>query len=172
MSILIIIGAVITIFFICFLAYFSQNKSRKSEYKDWEIDDLIVVKPHILKNTYPHIEFLNGKKYAKIKGWDGDNVYLNFGDNLAHKMGWDIFHLNKSAIWRRNYKKCEKAMGKKPAFNFKCIDDDVTDKSEKINDKSIELMNETECQIYLKQAIEDENYELAERIRKQLEKFR
>ena len=42
----------------------------------------------------------------------------------------------------------------------------------KVNGKSIDNMNETECQSYLNKAIEDEDYELADKIRKQLEKFR
>lgn len=42
----------------------------------------------------------------------------------------------------------------------------------KVNGKSINNMNETECQSYLNKAIEDEDYELADKIRKQLEKFR
>jgi hypothetical protein len=42
----------------------------------------------------------------------------------------------------------------------------------KTNGKDITSMNETECQSYLNKAIEDENYELADKIRKQLEKFR
>jgi hypothetical protein len=41
----------------------------------------------------------------------------------------------------------------------------------KTNGKDITSMNETECQSYLNKAIEDENYELADKIRKQLEKF-
>jgi len=43
--------------------------------------------------------------------------------------------------------------------------------SGKTNGKDISSMNETECQAYLKQALEEEDYELAEKIRKQLEKF-
>jgi len=42
----------------------------------------------------------------------------------------------------------------------------------KTNGKDITSMNKTECQLYLNKAIEDENYELADKIRKQLEKFR
>jgi protein-arginine kinase activator protein McsA len=42
----------------------------------------------------------------------------------------------------------------------------------KTNGKDISSMNETECQAYLNKAIEDEDYELADKIRKQLEKFR
>lgn len=40
------------------------------------------------------------------------------------------------------------------------------------NGKDISSMNETECQAYLNKAIEEEDYELAEKIRKQLNKFR
>jgi len=40
------------------------------------------------------------------------------------------------------------------------------------NGKDVSSMNETECQVYLNKAIEEENYELADKIRKQLEKFR
>lgn len=43
--------------------------------------------------------------------------------------------------------------------------------SGKTNGKDISSMNETECQAYLNKAIEEEDYELAEKIRKQLEKF-
>lgn len=42
----------------------------------------------------------------------------------------------------------------------------------KTNGKDISSMNETECQAYLNRALEDEDYELAEKIRKQLEKYR
>lgn len=44
--------------------------------------------------------------------------------------------------------------------------------SGKTNGKDISSMNETECQAYLTRAIEEEDYELAEKLRKQLEKFR
>jgi hypothetical protein len=37
--------------------------------------------------------------------------------------------------------------------------------------KSVDTMNETECQIYLAKALEEENYELAEQIKKRLEKL-
>jgi hypothetical protein len=48
---------------------------------------------------------------------------------------------------------------------------DETD-SGKTNGKDISSMNETECQAYLNMAIQEENYELADKLRKQLEKFR
>lgn len=42
----------------------------------------------------------------------------------------------------------------------------------KINGKNITDLNETECNAHLKKAIEDENYELAEKIKKRLEAFK
>ena len=44
--------------------------------------------------------------------------------------------------------------------------------ADNLNGKDISSMNETECQAYLDKAIEEEDYELAEKLRKQLEKFR
>ena len=44
--------------------------------------------------------------------------------------------------------------------------------ADRFNGKDISSMNETECQAYLDKAIEEEDYELAEKLRKQLEKFR
>jgi hypothetical protein len=40
------------------------------------------------------------------------------------------------------------------------------------NGKEVSSMNETECHVYLNRAIEDEDYELAEKLRKQIEKFK
>lgn len=162
-----IIGAVVTICLIAFWAHLNTLKSRQREYKDWEIDDLIIVNPHYMG----HITFSNGKQLAKVKGWNEYDIYLNFGDNQVHKFDWDIFKSNKSALWRRNYKECEKAMGKKPGFSGGCSDSGIKG-GRKINGKPIELLNETECQVYLTEAIVDEDYELAELIRKRLEKFR
>lgn len=43
---------------------------------------------------------------------------------------------------------------------------------EKYGDLFIENMNQTECVIYLKMAIEEENFEVAELISKRLENFK
>lgn len=42
----------------------------------------------------------------------------------------------------------------------------------KVNEKSVEMLNETECEAYLKKALEEEDYMLAEQIRKRLEELR
>lgn len=42
----------------------------------------------------------------------------------------------------------------------------------KVNEKPVEMLNETECEAYLKKALEEEDYMLAEQIRKRLEELR
>lgn len=41
-----------------------------------------------------------------------------------------------------------------------------------IDGKPVETLSEIECEIYLKKALEEEAYELADAIRKRSEKFR
>ena len=41
----------------------------------------------------------------------------------------------------------------------------------KMNDNNIDSMNETECEVYLKQSLKNEDYELAEKIKQRLKKF-
>jgi hypothetical protein len=41
-----------------------------------------------------------------------------------------------------------------------------------IDGQPIETLNEIMCEIYLKQAISQENYELADKLRKRMERFR
>ena len=63
-------------------------------------------------------------------------------------------------------------MGAEPSFNPVIKDESTSNPSEMIDGKPIELLSEVECQIYLKQALEEENFELAEKIRQQMQKFR
>ena len=60
--------------------------------------------------------------------------------------------------------------GAKPGFTPAL--NNTVDSSSTIDGKHIDLLSEVECQIYLKKALESENYELAEAIKKQMEKYR
>ena len=60
-------------------------------------------------------------------------------------------------------------MGKTPGFKPELTD---LPSSHKIDGKPIELLSEIECQVYLKNAIEQEDYDSAELIRKRMESFR
>jgi hypothetical protein len=129
---------------------------RTREYSDWQVGD----KVSLIKTE---------DTLFTLVGWEKNSIYIE-KDGTTHKIDWIKLHYNKSAIWRRNYQACEKAMGKEPGFSpglgqRKNI-------SGQVDGKAIELLSEIECQVYLKQAIETENYELAEKIRKQMEKYR
>jgi hypothetical protein len=171
MSGYLIFGLVVIGFFlsICVIVML-KNHLRKLEFKDWEVDDLIIVNDF----TITHRLNNNGKKFAKVKGWTVDNVFLDLGDDYVNKYTWDVVDTNKSALWRRNFKQCESTMGKKPGFVAKVNDEGVEspNSGDKIDGKPIILLTETECQAYLKQAIDGENYDMAEKIRKQMEKYR
>ena len=133
----------------------SVKASRKKETSDWQIGDLLVI---------------HGQdKMVTLVGWSQEAFYIEL-DNAVLKTDWGQFRFNKSAVWRRNHKSCEEYMGTQPGFK-PGLKDEVSTKS-KINDKPIELLTEVECQIYLKKALEEENYELADAIRKQMEKYR
>ena len=163
---LIIIGLMVLILIITMVT----NHYRVLEFKDWEVDDLIILEYDLVLNK--KLE-KNGKKYAKVKGWTVNSIYLDLGDDYITKYGWGKVKTNKSALWRRNFKECESAMGKKPGFSSKIHDDavDSNNSTDMVDGKSIILLTEVECQAYLKQFIDKEDYVMAEKIRKQMEKY-
>jgi hypothetical protein len=129
---------------------------RTKEYSDWQVgDNVSLIKTEDTLFT--------------LVGWEKNSIYIE-KDGTTHKIDWIKFHYNKSAIWRRNYQACEKAMGKDPGFAPGLVK--RKNISGQVDGKAIELLSEIECQVYLKQAIETENYELAEKIKKQMEKYR
>jgi hypothetical protein len=62
-------------------------------------------------------------------------------------------------------------MGINPGFSG-CIDDESETIGKKVDGKPVDLMNEIECEVYLKKAIENEDFDTAELIKKRMEKFR
>jgi membrane-associated HD superfamily phosphohydrolase len=79
---LIVIGFITLICVIVML----KNHLRKLEFKDWEVDDLIIVNDF----TITHRLNNNGKKFAKVKGWTVDNVFLDLGDDYVNKYNWNV----------------------------------------------------------------------------------
>jgi hypothetical protein len=167
-SVLIIILTIIAGLTVLF--YFVHRmtlKSRKSEFKDWKVGDLLILKP--ISTEHYELNKL-GRSMAKLLGWTESNLYLEIGDSVR-QCSWDCFSDNKSAIWRRNYDNCKSAMGVDPGFKS-TVSDSSSLSGKKVEGKPIELLSEVECEVYLKKAIEDEDYDLAELIRKRMEKFR
>jgi hypothetical protein len=169
-TLFIISGVILGIILLSFGFYLTEIKRKKNEFKDWEIDDLLILNAGEYKNKLRE----NGMSLAKLKGWSENHLYIDVGDGSTHQVSWDELDANKSAIWRRNVKECEAAMGKKPAFGGTVYDGKKSDvdSGDKIDGKPIILLTEVECQAYLVKAISNEDYKLAEKIKKQMEKYR
>ena len=168
-TLLIILGVIVGLLLLSFLVHVAKLQSRKSEFKDWKVGDLLILK----NSSTEHYQITKmGKSMAKVLGWTEYHLYLEIGDS-THKCSWDCFRDNKSAIWRRNYDNCKLSMGVEPGFKPGVSDASSSTLSGKQYDgKPIELLTEVECEVYLKKAIEEEDYDMAELIRKRMEKFR
>ena len=159
---IIVIGITISIGVIYLINRFIKY-SRKIEFKDWEIGDKLILSP--MSGEYEILK-KNGGDYAILDGWTTDNLYVKLGNNITREISWSPLLSNKSAYWRRIYDKCKLDMGKEPSFTKKVGYKMTTSKYD------IDLMNETECNAMLKKALEIEDYDTAELIRKRLENFR
>ena len=115
----IICGICLTLTASIIIRFKVKRSARIREYSDWQVGDRVCT--------------WNSDTLYTLLGWELDGFYIE-KDDSTHKIDWDKFHFNKSAIWRR--------------------------------------ISEVECQVYLKQALDSENYELAETIKKQMQKYR
>ena len=134
--------------------YVLITRYRRSEYSDWKIGDDICLTGY--------------KDLIGVLGWSDDGIYICEEDGTT-KISWHKFNYNKSAVWRRNYADCEKAMGTAPNFTAGLS---TKTTSTKINGKPIELLSEIECQVFLAKALSTEEFEVAALIRKRMEAFR
>ncbi len=170
---------VISIVSLCIVAFaigsFVSSKItshlRKAETENWQIGDSVSINHKGDSNLYSDMQIKDGR-YAILVGWNKDNVFLSFDTNTYCEK-YKVIDFNKSATWRKNFQECVGYMGKNPnfpnGFNHKAK---AGEKAENYSDKPIELYTEVECQVFLKKALETEDFEMAEKIRKQLEKYR
>lgn len=152
--------------FIYILYRLNAEQEFKKEISGWRVGDLLIL------SNYSLIELLkkNNKKYATLMGWSKKHIYISCGDDIVRKYSYNVLDCNKSNLWRKNFLECEKVMGLKPGFSDEITDEHIT--NSKIDGKHIDLLTEIECQVYLQQALDSEDYDLAEKIRKQMEKYR
>ena len=162
----IILGVILTALMLIGISSLITDRNRKKKCKGWKIDDKLVLNRG---DYYRELE-KNKKEYAILKGWSLKNLYINCGDDLIHKVSWDCLNFNKDAGWRENFEEAKKVMGCDPEFP-NGVGTSSTSKG-KVNGKLIEVLSEIECEVQLKLAIEKEDYDLADRIRKRMEKFR
>lgn len=157
-----IVGGIL--FLVLFLKIMSRRVN-KAFISDWKVGDVLIIK--------------GTDKYATLKGWTVDFVIAVYdGADYFRRIEMREVKHNKSAYWRKMYKDCEQTMGTKPNFNDKGMIyyHNPSKKNGKtgnvIDGKNIDLLSETECQVYLKLCLESEDYETAELIKKQMEKYR
>jgi len=161
-----IIGCLFLVILVIFLYIFWERIKLKKEISDWQIGDVIMIKEK--------------DNQAILKGWSITFLVVQFdGKDYNQRIEMDLLSINKSAYWRRMYNDCERTMGIKPNFTQKITLWYNNEKKEKygkgatqVHGKAIDLLTEIECQIYLKECLEREQYELAELIKKRMEQFR
>jgi len=162
----IILGAILLIVAMIGVGGSIQEKNRKKRCQSWKIGDKLA----LCKGRHNDILSTKRKEYAILKGWDLDHLYIDCGDDMVYQVNWSVMNFNKSDSWRKNYENAKKVMGCDPAFSGGVGDSNPIGRI--YDGKPIDLMNEIECEVYLKKALDEEDYDTAELIKKRMEKFR
>ena len=164
-----IIGGVILLIIILIGVGFSiQDKNRRRKCENWKVNDKLVLN---ISSRYHKILEEKQKEYAILRGWDLEQLYISCGDGMIYQVNWSELDYNKSSIWRENYENAKKFMGCDPAFS-ESVGESSESTGKTYSGKPIDLMSEIECEVYLKKALEKEDYDTAELIKKRMEKFR
>ena len=172
-----ILAVVSGILLILILRDLIKTRNRKSECKNWKVGDMLILDRYEGGDAYRVLKN-SGKVYAVLKGWSLESIYVGVHDDNVYKIEWCELKENKSSTWRKNYDDAKKVMGTNPSFHpdVHQIEGKETgspsQSSGSIDGKPIELLSEVECEVYLKKAIETEDYQTAEAIRKRMEHFR
>lgn len=174
MEILVIIVSVIFgIIILLYLLNIIVDNNRRRKFKHWRVGDKILLyKKNAASRTLENYH----KEYATLLGWTTDYLYLDCGDNNTSQVSWGVMEGNKSATWRKNYDDAKKEMGVNPGFPYDGMSQDSNDDvlipiGKKYDGKHIDLMTEIECHVYLKMALDNEDYNSAELIKKRLERL-
>jgi phenylpropionate dioxygenase-like ring-hydroxylating dioxygenase large terminal subunit len=165
-------GVLVAGFILASLYITMKKSSRKSRTKDWQIGDVIYLNwTYTSSAINKECQKLN-LSHVTLSGWNNDNVFYNVGGKVFCEE-WSSVDINKSQKWRDYYTSCEEFMGMEPGFD-KGVREGNTSKniSDMIDGHPIATMTETLCQVYLNKAIQEENYELADKLRKRMENFR
>ena len=163
----ILLGVILVILMIIGICGSVKDKNRKKTCKNWKVGD----KLSLIRGDYRRILEQNSKEFATLEGWDLNNLYISCGNNMTYKVNWSVMTFNKSATWRQNYDDAKKVMGCEPGFTGG-VGEISESTGKKVDSKPVDLMNEIECEVYLKRAIENEDFDTAELIKKRMEKFR
>lgn len=127
----------------------------KKRFKGWMVGDNIKLFGYI--------------RTFELLGWSNEYFYID-KDGETIKCRLDGSEFNESAEWRKNYNECKIFMGKEPGFHS--ITGEKKPSVKVINGRTIDSLNETECLIYLKRCLDDEDFETAELIKQRMEEFK
>jgi hypothetical protein len=130
----------------------------------------------------------NGMEYAILIKWDEDELMIDVGDGYTHLITHSKVQRNQSDYWRMKYASMDRFMSsidklteykpKKKGKDGKEFEVEskmevtIKDGNVFIDGQPIEGMSEVYLNIYLKYALEEGNNKLAEKIRKELIKWR
>lgn len=166
-NVLIIFGVPLGIIvFVIIISYITAKSIKRKEYSNWKIGDWVRFKD---ASDISH-EFTKPNTHFQLLGWDKESVYIKSKDGSTRKLLREHVAVNKSQLWRENYENCKKYMGISPGFTSDLMLKQEL-QSTLVYGKDVELLTETECRIYLKKALENEDYEIAEIIREKLQNF-
>ena len=172
--ILYFLGFVLAGITLAHINYFLKIKNRKTRSSTWEVGDVILInRSEISLGLNRALEENGNTRVVKLSGWNEESVMFELG-NKVFVEEWKAIDVNKSNYWRTQYNECKGFMGKDPSFT-PVVTDVVPSSSsdtDMIDGQPIETLSEIMCEVYLKQAIQNENYELAEKLRKRMERFR
>lgn len=151
-----------------------SSSKRKKLTSTWEVGDVIILDmSYVSLGLEQYLQKHNGKNAVKLSGWNENNIIYEF-QNKVFIEDWKSLKTNKSDYWRTQHNNCQEYMGKVPSFTPIVTDivESSTSNSDMVDGQPIETLSETMCEIYLKKAIKDENYEMADKLRKRMERFR
>lgn len=163
----IILGVILLILAMIGVEGYIQDKNRKKRCQSWKVGDKLILSRY---DDYSSILKQHRKEFAILKGWSLTDLYIDCGDGSVYKVDWEVLRDNKSDTWRKNYENAKKVMGCDPAFSGGVGDSNPIGRI--YDGKPIDTMNEIECEVYLKKALGEEDYDTAELIKKRMEKFR
>jgi len=141
----------------------NRQKRFIKEFPHWELGDEVFMKDN---KRFPSI--------YKLRGWNEEEVFIEINENgKIHTQAEPLNEVdfNKSYKWRVRFDKCIKTMGTAPNFNRGNSKSDYSNSNSKIDMPPIELMTETECQMYLKKVLDIEDYITAKKITERLNNF-
>lgn len=150
----------------------------------WQVgDELVLYSEYYMKKAKE-----NGMEYAILRKWDEYEVMIDVGDGYTHLISQAKVQRNHSDYWRMKYASMDRFMSsidklteykpKKKGKDGKEFEVEskmevtIKDGNVFIDGQPLEGMSEIYLNIYLKYALEEGNNKLAEKIRKELIKWR